>query len=79
MRRRIDVKAEQIEESHGRKLTNRQKTFARHFVDGTKSNAECARLAGYYDKNGIAKIQAHKLLNAKYFPHVAEYVLELRE
>ena len=79
MKRRIDVKAEQIEESHGRKLTNRQKTFARHFVDGTKSNAECARLAGYSDKNGIAKIQAHKLLNAKYFPHVAEYVLELRE
>ena len=79
MKRRMEVKAEQIEESHGRKLTNRQKTFARHFVDGTHSNAECARLAGYSDKNGIAKIQAHKLLNAKYFPHVAEYVLELRE
>jgi phage terminase small subunit len=79
MKRRIDSKAEEIEEAHGRKLTNRQKTFARHYVDGTHSNAECARLAGYSDKNGIAKIQAHKLLNTKDFPHVAEYVVELRE
>lgn len=79
MKRRIDSKAEEIEEAHGRKLTNRQKTFARHFVDGTHSNAECARLAGYSDKNGIAKIQAHKLLNTKDFPHVAEYIAELRE
>ena len=79
MKRRIDTKAEEIEDAHGRKLTNRQKTFARHFVDATHSNAECARLAGYSDKNGIAKVQAHKLLNPKYFPHVAEYVLEMRE
>ena len=79
MKRRIDTKAEEIEEAHGRKLTNRQKTFARHFVDATHSNAECARLAGYSDKNGIAKVQAHKLLNPKYFPHVAEYVMEMRE
>ena len=62
MKRRIDTKAEEIEEAHGRKLTNRQKVFARHFVDGTHSNAECARLAGYSDRNGIAKVQAHKLL-----------------
>ena len=79
MKRRIDTKAEEIEEAHGRKLTNRQKMFARHFVDATHSNAECARLAGYSDKNGIAKVQAHKLLNPKYFPHVAEYVAEVRE
>ena len=79
MRRLIDVKAEEIEDAHGRKLTNRQKTFARHYVDATHSNAECARLAGYSDKNGIAKTQAHKLLNPKFFPHVAEYVLEMRE
>tara|TARA_R100001143_G_scaffold42962_1_gene38637 strand:- start:804 stop:1385 length:582 start_codon:yes stop_codon:yes gene_type:complete len=75
----LSAKALEIEETHGRKLTNRQKEFARHFVDGTHSNAECARKAGYSDKNGIAKIQANKLLNPKYFPHVAEYVLELRE
>jgi len=79
MKRRLDVKAEEIEEAHGRKLTNRQKTFARHYVDGTRSNAECARMAGYSDKNGIAKIQAHKLLNATDFPHVSEYIEELRE
>jgi|TARA_Y100000310_G_scaffold110937_1_gene109344 hypothetical protein len=79
MQKRLEAKAAEIEELHGRKLTNRQKTFARHFVDGTHSNAECARKAGYSDRNGIAKIQAHKLLNSKYFPHVAEYVAELRE
>jgi hypothetical protein len=33
MKRRIDTKAEEIEEAHGRKLTNRQKEFARHYVD----------------------------------------------
>ena len=79
MKRRMDTKVEEIEEAYGRKLTNRQKMFARHYVDGTHSNAECARLAGYSDRNGIAKVRAHNLLNTKYFPHVAEYVEELRE
>ena len=60
-------------------LTNRQKEFARHYVGGTHSNAQCARLAGYSNTNGIAKIQAHKLLDEKDFPHVAEYIKELRE
>jgi len=77
MKRRIETKAEEIEEAHGRKLTNRQKEFARHFVDGTHSNAECARLAGY--ASDCAKVQAHKLLDANSFPHVADYILELRE
>jgi hypothetical protein len=36
-----------IEEEHGRKLTNRQMSFAKFFVDGVYSNAECARKAGY--------------------------------
>ena len=79
MKRKIDKRAEEIEESHGRKLTNRQKEFAKHFVDGTHSNAECARLAGYTDTNGVARIQAHKLLDSSLFPHVAEYITELRE
>ena len=79
MKRRIDKRAEEIEEFHGRKLTNRQKEFARHYVDGTHSNAECARLAGYADTNGIAKIQAYKLLDSQLFPHVAEFIEELRE
>ena len=79
MKRLIDAKVEEIEATHGRKLTNRQKMFARYFVDGTYSNAECARLAGYADKNGEAKVQAYKLLNPKNFPHVAEYVMEVRE
>ena len=79
MKRRIDRRAEEIEESHGRKLTNRQKGFARHYVDGINSNAECARKAGYSDTNGIAKIQAYKLLDTQLFPHVAEFIAELRE
>ena len=79
MKRKIDKRAEEIEESHGRKLTNRQKEFAKHFVDGTHSNAECARLAGYTDTTGVARIQAHKLLDSSLFPHVAEYITELRE
>tara|TARA_R100001163_G_C5058174_1_gene194764 strand:- start:463 stop:1053 length:591 start_codon:yes stop_codon:yes gene_type:complete len=77
--KKIEHKAAEIEESHNRKLTNRQKEFARHYVDGTHSNAECARLAGYSDVNGICKIQAHKLLDSKNFPHVSEYIKELRE
>ena len=79
MKKRIDTKAEEIEESHGRKLTNRQREFAKNFVDGTRSNAECARLAGYADKDGNARIQAHKLLDPVSFPHVSDYIIELRE
>jgi len=79
MKRRVDRIAEEIEDSHNRKLTNRQKEFARHYVDGTHSNAECARLAGYSDKNGIAKNKAYSLLNGAEFPHVLEYIEELRE
>ena len=79
MKRRIDRRAEEIEESHGRKLTNRQKEFSRHYVDGINSNAECAKKAGYSNTNGIAKIQAYKLLDTQLFPHVAEFIEELRE
>ena len=77
--RKLEKKALDIEEQHNRKLTNRQKEFARHYVDGTHSNAQCARLAGYSDTNGICKIQAHKLLDSAKFPHVSEYIKELRE
>jgi phage terminase small subunit len=79
LKRRIDTKAEEIEEAHGRILTVRQKTFARNYVDGTHSNAECARAAGYSDKNGAARFQAAKLLSKDRFPHVSEYISELRE
>ena len=73
----LDRKADQIEETHGRKLTNRQREFARHYVDGMRSNAACARLAGYAE--GASRIQAHKLLDPTLFPHVAELISELRE
>ena len=76
---KLEQKVAEIEGTHNRKLTNRQKEFSRHYVDGTHSNAHCARLAGYSNVNGIAKIQAHKLLDEMDYPHVAEYIKELRE
>jgi hypothetical protein len=33
---------QKIEKDHGRTLTNRQMTFAKFFVEGVYSNAECA-------------------------------------
>lgn len=72
-------RAEAIEDKTGRKLTNRQKEFARHYVDGQNSNAECARKAGYSSEPGAAGPQANKLLNPQLFPHVTEYINELRE
>jgi len=66
-----------IEEEHGRTLTNRQRTFARHIVEGIYSNAEAARKAGYSAE--VANTSASKLLNGRDYPHVLEYVTELRE
>ena len=78
-KKKSDRIAEELEESYGRKLTNRQKEFARYYVEGTHSNAECARLAGYSDKDSKARNRAYALLNEKEFPHLAEYISELRE
>lgn len=68
---------EKIEEEHGRKLTGRQQTFARLIVEGLYSNAECARRAGY--SHDVAAMYASKLLNGRDYPHVLEYIQELRE
>jgi hypothetical protein len=65
------------EEENTRKLTNRQKTFARLIVEGVYSNAECARRAGYVPDS--ANVYASKLLNGRDYPHVLEYIEELRE
>lgn len=65
-----------IEKQHGRTLTNRQRTFARHIVEGIYSNAECARKAGY--AVDTAGNKASVLLNGREFPHVLEHVQELR-
>src|SRR5210317_1420543 len=66
-----------IEQEHGRQLTNRQMTFARYIVEGIYSNAECARKAGFSDN--VAAKQASILLNGRDYPHVLEYIQELRE
>jgi phage terminase small subunit len=59
------------------KLTERQKTFARLIVEGIYSNSECARRAGFSENT--AHEYAAKLLDGHHFPHVVEYIGELRE
>ncbi len=66
-----------IEEQHERQLTNRQKSFAQYIVEGIYSNAECARKSGY--AQNVAAKQASVLLNGRDYPHVVEYITELRE
>ena len=58
-------------------LTNRQREFARYYVEGKWSNAECARKAGYSADS--ARNHAAKLLDGKSFPEVPELIKELRE
>ena len=58
-------------------LTNRQREFARYYVEGRYSSSECARLAGY--SNGAAKQYSHKLLDGISYPLVSEQIKELRE
>src|SRR5210317_2251893 len=72
-----DKIASQVEEREGRKLTNRQREFARLYVEGVYSNAECARRAGF--SKDTAHIYAHKLLKGVEHPQVLEYIKELRE
>ena len=66
-----------IEEEHNRTLTSRQQTFAKYIVEGVYSNADCARKAGF--SPDIAAKQASVLLNGRDYPHVVEYIGELRE
>lgn len=66
-----------IEEEHGRVLTERQKHFAELYVEGMHTNTECARKAGF--SHDIANVYAARLLNGSDFPHVVEYIKELRE
>lgn len=72
-----DKIAAQIEEQSDRKLTNRQREFAKHFVEGIHSNAECARKAGF--SSDLAHQHASRLLNGRDYPHVLDYIKELRE
>ena len=58
-------------------LTNRQREFARYYVEGKWSNAECARKAGYAENS--ATNHAVKMLDGKSFPAVPELIKELRE
>ena len=71
------TKIKKIEDTHERQLTDRQKTFAKFIVEGIYSNTECARKSGY--SPNVAKKQASVLLNGKDYPHVVDYIVELRE
>ena len=75
--KKAEILADDIEAETGRKLTNRQREFARYYVEGIYSNAECARKAGYADPSA-ASIAGH-LLGGKKFPHVVDYIQELRQ
>ena len=72
MTKSVSKIATEIEESHDRVLTQRQRSFAQYFVEGIYSNAECARKAGYSEK--VSWKQASVLLNGRDFPHVVEYI-----
>lgn len=65
------------EQEDDKQLNNRQREFARYYVEGIYSNAECARKAGYSPASSRA--MASKLLNGSYAPHVVEYIQELRQ
>ena len=58
-------------------LTNRQREFARYYVEGRYSNAECARLAGY--SHGAAKQYSYKLLDGVSYPYISDLIKTLRE
>jgi len=66
-----------IEKNHNRLLTNRQKTFAELYVEGIYTNKECAIRSGYNESS--AKTHASRMLNAREYPHVVEYIEELRQ
>ena len=66
-----------IEKNYQRQLTNRQKTFAELYVEGIYSNKECALRSGY--QGASAKVHASRLLNPQEYPHVVEYIDELRQ
>ena len=58
-------------------LTNRQREFARYYVEGRYSNAECARLAGY--SHSAAKQYSYKLLDGVSYPYISDLIKTLRE
>ena len=51
-------------EDEPKELNNRQREFARYYVEGIYSNAECARKAGYSPASSMT--MASKLLNGSY-------------
>lgn len=66
-----------IEESTGRKLTQRQKRFAELYIEGRHSQRQCAIQAGYAESS--AAVVSTYLLDPERYPHVSEYIAELRE
>ena len=55
------------------------KTRAERVSEKLAESSEEDELAGYSDKDGKARNRAYALLNEKEFPHLAEYIKDLRE
>lgn len=72
-----DALQRSVEDQHDRVLTERQREFARLYVEGARTNKECARLAGYSPDS--CSQHASKLLDGTTYPHVVDYINELRE
>jgi len=66
-----------IEEATGRTLSQRQKKFAEYYMEGKYSNKQCAVMAGYAESS--AAHVGRYLLDPNRYPHVSEYLAELRE
>jgi DNA-binding CsgD family transcriptional regulator len=77
MTKSLAKKEADIEAVHDRTLTPRQKEFSKLYVEGIYSGSECARRAGFSKVK--ANVYASKLLNGRDYPHVVDYIKELRE
>lgn len=66
-----------VEAEYGKPLTQRQKKFAEHFVEGIYTHSRAAIMAGYSTKGAPAT--ASQLLNPKLHPHVCAYIADLQE
>lgn len=59
------------------KLTNRQRTFAKYYVEGIHTGKQCAIMAGFSEHT--AAVYASKMITQPEYQHVRDYIDELRE
>lgn len=71
-----DDLANKIDDQNSRKLTEKQRKFAELYVEGRRTNTDCAIEAGYSESS--AKFHACHMLDGRRYPHVVDYIAELR-